>query len=142
MLSKHSRVVRPNAERDQTLAGQKGQTLVEFALVLPVLMLLVFGMLEFGRVLSTWLIVHNGAREGARYAAVGLSEGEVVQRVQEFCPSLDAASLVVEVTGAQGPRGDPVTVRVTYAVEITPLLQPLFTEHPYPVGAEAVMRLE
>ena len=78
--------------------GEKGQTLVEFALVLPILLLLIIGMLEFGRVLNAWLIVSNGAREGARYATVRASEAEVVAKVKEACPTLDSDSLMVEVT--------------------------------------------
>ncbi len=122
--------------------GEKGQTLVEFALVLPILLLLVIGMLEFARVLNAWLIVSNGAREGARYATVGVSEAEVIARVKEACPTLDSDSLVVEVTGAQGPIGSPVAVRVESAIELVPLIGALFPENPLPVGAEAVMALE
>ena len=122
--------------------GEKGQTLVEFALVLPILLLLVIGMLEFGRVLNAWLIVNNGAREGARYATVGVSEAEVVAKVKEACPTLDSDSLVVEVTGAQGPRGSPVTVRVEYAIHVVPLIGALFPENPFPIGAQAAMALE
>ena len=125
-----------------SIRGEKGQSLVEFALVLPVLVLLVIGMIEFGRVLNVWLIVGNGAREGARYAAVGLSEAKVIQKVKDFCPTLDPGSLVIEVTGAQGPRGTPVTVRVEHAIDIIPLFRPMFPENPFPVSAEAVMTLE
>ena len=122
--------------------GEKGQTLVEFALLLPILLLLVIGMLEFGRVLNAWLIVNNGAREGARYATVGVSEAEVVAKVEEACPTLDPDILVVEVTGAQGPRGSPVTVRVEYAIHVVPLIGALFPENPFPIGAQAAMALE
>lgn len=117
--------------------------MVEFALVLPLLMLLVVGILEFGRVLNTYLVVLNGAREGARYAAVGVSASEVIQKVKNACPSCSASLLVVQVTGASGLRGDPVTVRVTYPVEIvTPMFERFFSNDPFPVSAEAVMRLE
>jgi len=125
-----------------SVRGEKGQTLVEFALVLPILVLLVIGMLEFGRVLNVWLIVNNAAREGARYATVGVSEAEVIARVKEACPTLDADSLVVEVSGAQGLMGSPVAVRVESAIELVPLIGALFPENPFPVGAQAVMALE
>ena len=125
-----------------SIRGEKGQTLVEFALILPVLLLLVIGMLQFGRVLSVWLIVSNSAREGARYAAIGFSEAEVILKAQESCATLDPGSLVIEAIGAQGPRGDPVTVAVEYPVDITPLFEPIFPQDPYPVSAEVTMRLE
>ena len=48
-----------------------GQTLVEFALVLPVLILIVMGVFEFGRMLQAWLTVQNSAQAAARYATTG-----------------------------------------------------------------------
>jgi len=50
-------------------AGQskeRGQSAVEFALVLPVLLLFFFFLIEFGRVFGSWLLITNAAREGAR----------------------------------------------------------------------------
>jgi Flp pilus assembly protein TadG len=45
----------------------RGQALVEFALALPVLLLLIFGVLEFGRAFTTKIAMENAAREGAHY---------------------------------------------------------------------------
>ena len=47
------------------------QSLLEFALALPILLLLVFGIIEFGRLLQAWLALENGARFGVRYAITG-----------------------------------------------------------------------
>ncbi len=49
----------------------KAQGLLEFALALPILLLLVFGVIEFGRLLQAWLALQNGARFGVRYAITG-----------------------------------------------------------------------
>ena len=49
----------------------KAQGMVEFALVLPVLLLLVFGLIEFARVFQAWLSVTNAARFGLRYGVTG-----------------------------------------------------------------------
>ncbi|NUQ56510.1 MAG: pilus assembly protein, partial [Dehalococcoidia bacterium] len=43
-----------------------GQALVEFALVLPVMLMMLFALVDFGRGFYTWLVVTNAAREGAR----------------------------------------------------------------------------
>jgi Flp pilus assembly protein TadG len=48
-----------------------GQTLVEFALVIPSLLLIIFGMFEFGRMLQVWITVQNSAQAAARYATTG-----------------------------------------------------------------------
>ena len=56
---------------------EKGQGLAELALALPILLMVVFGMVEMARLVQTYLAVQHAAREGARYAVVGLpSEDE------------------------------------------------------------------
>lgn len=49
---------------------QRGQTLVEFALLIPIFLLLVVGFLDLGRAVYYFSAIHNAAREGARYAVV------------------------------------------------------------------------
>src|SRR5512137_2651676 len=53
------------------LMKNPGQSMVEFAIALPILLLLVFGIIEFGRILQAWLAIENGARFGVRYAVTG-----------------------------------------------------------------------
>ena len=53
------------------LRSNPGQSMVEFAIALPILLLLVFGIIEFGRILQAWLAIENGARFGVRYAVTG-----------------------------------------------------------------------
>ncbi len=50
---------------------RKGQTLAEFAITLPILLILVFGIIEFGRVFQAWVTLQNAARTAARYASTG-----------------------------------------------------------------------
>lgn len=51
--------------------SRPGQTLVEFALTLPILLLLIFGIIEFGRIFQAWVTVQNAARTAARYGVTG-----------------------------------------------------------------------
>jgi len=53
--------------------GTRGQALVEFALILPVLLLLIFGTIDAGRLVFTYNTVSNAARDGARVAIVNQS---------------------------------------------------------------------
>jgi hypothetical protein len=55
----------------QSRVRQPGQGMLEFALVLPILLLLVFGLIEFARAFQAWLVVSNAARFGVRYAVTG-----------------------------------------------------------------------
>jgi len=50
---------------------KRGQGLVEFAIALPILLLMLFGIIEFGRLLQAWLTVQNSARFGLRYLVTG-----------------------------------------------------------------------
>ena len=52
-----------------------GQSLVEFAMVLPILAILVFGIIDFGMGLRAYITVAQATREGARYASVGNAAG-------------------------------------------------------------------
>jgi len=55
--------------------SEKGQAMVEFALVLPILLLILCGILDFGWLYFNQLTLNNAAREGARYAAIHYSSG-------------------------------------------------------------------
>ncbi|MCH8921013.1 MAG: pilus assembly protein, partial [Chloroflexi bacterium] len=46
--------------------GEKGQSLVEFAMVIPIFLILVFAIVDFGMGFHAWITVTNAAREGAR----------------------------------------------------------------------------
>jgi Flp pilus assembly protein TadG len=54
---------------------QRGQSLVEFAFALPIFLLLVLGIVDFGMGLKTWISITNAARESARYGAVYCASG-------------------------------------------------------------------
>ena len=57
---------------------RRGQTLVEFALTLPILLLLLFGVIEFGRIFQAWVTLQNAARAAARYAVTGQWDADAV----------------------------------------------------------------
>ncbi|HSW41858.1 MAG TPA: TadE/TadG family type IV pilus assembly protein [Patescibacteria group bacterium] len=62
-----------------------GQSLVEFALILPVLLLILLGAIDFGRLLFTSIAVHNAAREGTAYAVLNPTDmaGITLRAAQE-----------------------------------------------------------
>src|SRR5436190_7967537 len=70
-MSKRDRFSRPNSARLEEHRPRRGQTLVEFALTLPLLLLLMFGIIEFGRIFQAWVTLQNAARTAARYASTG-----------------------------------------------------------------------
>lgn len=70
---------------------KKGQGAVEFALMLPVLLLIVFGLIEFGRLLFLYMAVNSSGREAARY---GMAVGEGPTGTPRYydCPGIRAAA--------------------------------------------------
>lgn len=113
------------------LKDQKGQALVEFAIVLPILLLLVMGILQFGMMLNSYLTIENAAREGARTGIIGSSDSEIQNLIISTSPNLDPAKLKVTITpsGAARKPGDTLTVKVTYNYElIVPIISNLFND--------------
>lgn len=85
-----------------------GSTLVEFALILPILLAMLIGIMEFGILTNYKLRISNAAREGARYASLGRSKATVVSRIQLYTAPLTVSSSEVVLNSA-GKDEDPVT---------------------------------
>jgi len=114
------------------LGGERGAVAVEFALIFPVLLLLVLGILEFGLGYHAWDVTQNAAREGARMGAVTPDVGAIRARVLGTSDVLDEDKLSVTVQcqpvgggsfgGCAWTEGDIVRVTVVYTYDyITPL---------------------
>ncbi len=112
--------------------GRAGQSLVEMAMVLPVLAFLTFGLLDFGRAYYFQVSITNAAREGARVAILNIYTGP---QNPTFCPPHDSsmstagcpdASNRVDKWVSQNPVNYYVTVNVKYDFQLfTPLMQQL-----------------
>jgi len=125
---------------------ERGQTLVELALVLPVLVLILFGILEFGRIFHSYIVITNAAREGARLGALGKSDEEIIARIREASPLYlaDSRLRITKLEPNESARnpGVPLTVEVVYDVElVTPLISSILP-NPITLKSTAVMRVE
>jgi Flp pilus assembly protein TadG len=126
------------------LRSNEGQSLVEFAVILPILLMLIMGILEFGLMLNCYLSVRNASREGARAAIVGSTDIEINNLILTISPSLNRTDLTVAVTPSQGSRrsGDPVTVEVKYNYRfIIPIISGVFSSGVV-LKAQTIMRIE
>lgn len=114
------------------------------ALVLPLLLLLLFGIIEFGRIFHAYLTVNNGAREGARLAVVGAQDTAIITRVKDAAVGLDSSKLQITIIPAQSSRlrGQPVTVQVSYPVQIYAPIIGEIIGNPYTVNGRVQMRME
>lgn len=126
------------------VVNKKGQSVVELALILPMVLLLLMGVVEFGRMFHTYLVITQGSREGARLAVVGESDTTIVERVKQVTASLDLAKLTVNIEPGEDDRvrGVPVKVTVTYKLElIVPDVINIIPD-PLNISASTVMRME
>jgi len=125
--------------------GERGQEYLEFAIIVPILVLVIMGIVDFGRVLNTWLVVTHGAREGARVAAVGWDDNAVKARVDEVTAGLvvDVDILPPVVDGQRTEAGNPVTVTATTSVTLTSgWIAGIFGVNNVPVAAAGIARYE
>ena len=108
---------------DKGQRGEKGQALVEFALLVPIFLLLLFAIVDFGMGFHSWITVTNSAREGARLGAVAATEEQIIDRVHDTATLINEdTNMDVLVTNAQGLPGESVVVQVDYDYDlITPL---------------------
>jgi len=101
----------------------EGQNLVEFAIVVVLLLALVLGICEFGRVWMTFQVVTNASREGARVAALPTgfsSTTDVTTRVNTYLTSanLDPSLATVTAANVSGATGTDAVVTVVYSVDL------------------------
>ena len=100
--------------------------MVEFALLLPIFLVVLFLIIDFGVGISRWVIVTNSTREGARIGAVGANTTDIADRVALTSSGLlDAADVTVRYVGdgdGKAERGESVVVESDYEYTlITPL---------------------
>ena len=134
---------------------QKGTSLVEFALILPVLALILFGLLDFAKAFNYWNDQTHLAAEGARWAVVNSNPATGGQSLQQYLQQqADTSELrglaVVCVsfpnnpdTGTSGQVGDPVTVTVRSRYTWIPFVSSMLSLSPTTtITGTATMRLE
>lgn len=92
-------------------------------MVLPVLLLIVFGIIDFGRALNAQIELTGAAREGVRLAALGYTDAAIQDRVVAAAPGLSgvAATVAASCPPGAGPTAD-AEVDVSYSFSfITPV---------------------
>jgi Flp pilus assembly protein TadG len=104
------------------IRNEKGQTMTEFALVLPVLALILFAVIQFGIVFNNYVQLTDATRAGARKAAVSRQTsdpvGTAVAAVRASAKDLKQGDLNVTVSSTWQPTAD-VAVTATYPYSIS-----------------------
>ena len=123
---------------------ERGQSAVELALGLLVLLLVLMGCLDLGRAFSAWMSVGSASREGARYASTHPSSADLAgikSRVRQRAASagITLQDNQINVSGLGGAAGEPVTVTVSFALPLVSGF--LLGGHTVTVHASTVMAI-
>ena len=130
--------------------GESGQSAVEFALVVPILCVIVLAMVDFGKAMNYWLDLNHIASEGARKAAVNTfptageyqtylrSRLETTELKTGGTESIPTAATISICLPDGGDVGDPVTVRVAVDYRWIPFM----SHTDWKLRGTATMRLE
>jgi Flp pilus assembly protein TadG len=143
-------------KRLAAIADESGAALVEFVLVLPLLLVLLFGTLDFGKAYNYWIDGTQLAHEGARFAAVNKNPGPGASlqesiRDQADTPELrnggtasvpSALSVCIDFPNGTSQIGDPVRVRVTTTYNFLSFLSSKVGIANKTIQADSIMRLE
>lgn len=104
--------------------GERGQAIIEFAMLAPLIILFMLMIVDFGIGLNHRVVVTNAVREGARHGATGASVAEIRARTIEHAEGLitDPADVEVQFFDTNGDGellpGDAVAVRAQYSYQI------------------------
>lgn len=98
--------------------SERGAAAVEFAILLPLLLMLVLGIIEFGRAYNTQLTLTNAARDGVRVMAIGNNPTAAATAVQTAAASISTTipASAVTVSPTVCSTGVQVTVTVNYTL--------------------------
>ena len=138
--------------------SESGVALVEFALILPLVIVILFGILDFGRAFNYWIDMTHLSNEGSRWAAVNRNPGgpsDTLQRYLQCNANTDELknggsqsvpnALLVDVQFPNGGTpliGDPVVVTATTTFNWLPFLGDMVGVGSASITASSTMRLE
>ncbi len=107
--------------KKQNIGSERGQTMTEFAMVLPLLVVLLFGIIQFGIAFNNYVALTDAVRAASRKGAVsrgaGNPVGDCTGAAQNAAGDLDKAKLKVSCTSSW-QSGSDVTVTGTYPYSI------------------------
>ncbi len=123
-------------------ADERAQSTVEFALVLPILLIVVLLFIQSVVVLHAQLVVTGAAREAARRGVETASEAEIRGVAMQAAAGLSSEALEINVESGPRVRGEWIKVGVAYEVPLViPVIANLFPDH-IRVEGKASMRIE
>lgn len=129
--------------------GEDGQAMVEFALILPIFLLILCGIIDFGWLFYNQLSLNNACREGARYAVVNTADNADTQAIINHIENSEIhvfANDGVDITVTYSSPGDPtagdITVNMSADISFfTPVLSTIMGKEKT-ITSTVVMKVE
>lgn len=122
---------------------EKGQSMTEFALLVPLLLLLICGIIDVGRMMYGYLHLNMAAQETVRKGGIGRTDAEMTAFAKSYVRLGSSTNLKITISPAQTNRksGDYVTVKLEAPMPfLTPLISKIL---PSPViTADSTIRVE
>lgn len=124
------------------MKSEKGQSIVEFALILPLLVLMLFGIIDFARIFHVYLTMDHAGREAGRAASIGKNDTYITQKAIDNGVSINLKATDVDISPKVTRKsGDNVTITITYSIDfLTPVIGNVVG--PITLEDKTVMRVE
>jgi Flp pilus assembly protein TadG len=166
MMMKNPRVAREvettprRLHRERRFGAHRGQAMVEFILVAPLYFLLIFAVMDFGRMFFVQMNLQQAVQEAARYASTGNhmndpnNPGQTLSRINSIIADVQQMAIGASISnvqissvgggaGSAGGPGDTVTVSLTTNLPLmTPLVSAFFPNGAYTFTSSATVQNE
>lgn len=132
------------------LKSTRGQSMVEMAIMLPLLLLMFFYIFEFGLILGSYVLIHDLARDGVRAGVVGDNEAAIETHIKAHAVFLDTNRIEVNTyindtlpdVYTDRKVGDSLTVRIDYDHNVISPFIGIVVGDSVHIPAEYTMRIE
>ena len=124
------------------IRDEKGQSMVEFTLVIPILLFVLIGIFDIGRVTYVYSSLHFAAQETVRVGGLGELDDKIIARAHDSFNAGDPTKLNVEISPLPSERksGEYLTVNLSYPIEpLTPLIGTLISNN---LTVDSTIRIE
>jgi Flp pilus assembly protein TadG len=120
---------------------EEGQSIVEFAIIAPLFLLMLVGFINFGMVVFSYLNLNMTAQEATRLAGLGKSDAQIVQYAKDKSAVKKPDQITVTISPANRKSGDYVTVTISYPMnELTPIFDEFLSS--YQLTTKSTIRVE
>ena len=129
--------------------NKKGQAVIELAITLPILILILCAIIDFGWIFTNKMFITYSSREGARYGTVNAMETNaaflITSKIKNMAPSFlkDKITVTITFSDTYDIRAGDITVKVSCVIKaLTPVVGIFTEDQNIPMQSICVMKIE